>query len=179
MSDDPPVWLRATRCAGRVVTLLFQHRLHLRRDRVGAWVALPDGRRFEVFRESSCTTDAASPVLLAVWFRLRAIPPGARCRRWLFERACIVNTLLFAGCEGFLVKLWMVDPATSDYAGLYSWRTAPEAARYGRYITAILRPWCVRGSLGFEVFENLTLDGYLDASARGDGSDRARPAGRV
>jgi hypothetical protein len=118
-----------------------------------------------VFRESSCDTEATAPVLLAVWFRLRAIPPGAHVRRWLFERACMANTMLFAGCDGFLVKLWMVDPATSDYAGLYSWRSASEADRYGRYITGILRPWCVRNSVGFEVCEHLTLDEHLRSSA--------------
>ena len=48
--------------------------------------------------------------MLAVWFRLRAIPPGARVRRWLFERLCILNTVLFAGIDGYLVKLWMVNP---------------------------------------------------------------------
>ena len=154
---DAPIVVQAVRCAVRAVVLLARRRLHLRADRVGDSVELPDGRRFVVFRESSCDTDADSPVLLAVWFRLRAIPPGARVRRWLFERACIVNTLLFAGYDGYLVKLWMVDPGTSDYAGLYSWRSAAEAARYGRYITGILRPWCTQGSVGFETSETLTL----------------------
>jgi hypothetical protein len=161
MRDDPPIIVQAARCFARVVALLFERRLHLHQRRLGDVVALPDGRRFEVFRESSCDTEAAEPVMLAVWFRLRAIPPGARIRRWLFERACIVNTMLFAGCDGFVVKLWMVDPSTSDYAGLYTWRSAPEAARYGRYITGILRPWCVRASVGYEVFERMTVDDYL------------------
>ncbi len=165
MQSETPIVVQAARCAARVVALLFEGRLHLNGGRVGEVVALPDGRRFEVFRESSCDTTATAPVMLAVWFRLRAIPPGARIRRRLFEHACLVNTMLFAGCAGFLVKLWMVDPLTSDYAGLYSWRSAAEAAHYGRYITSILRPWCVRDSVGFEVFERATLDGYLDDSA--------------
>jgi hypothetical protein len=162
MTNDPPILLQGARCAARVAALLVSGRLHLHRNRIGQVVALPDGRRFEVFRESSCDTTAPAPMILAVWFRLRAIPPGARVRRWLFERACIVNTILFAGCDGFLVKLWMVDPRTSDYAGLYAWRSAPEAARYGRYITRILRPWCAPGTVGFELVESLTLDEYLD-----------------
>ena len=179
MGNDPPILVQAARCAAHVVTLLFHRWLHLHRGRIGSVVALPDGRRFEVFRESSCDTAADAPVMLAVWFRLRAIPPGARVRRWLFERACLVNTILFAGCDGFLVKFWMVDPATSDYAGLYSWRSAPEAARYGRYITGILRPFCVRESVGFEVFENVTLHEYLQTSANSRGLDRGRSDGSV
>ena len=33
----------------------------------------------------------------------------------------ILNTLMFAGFPGYIVKLWMVDRTTSDYAGLYTW----------------------------------------------------------
>ena len=89
---------QAVVCAARAVVLLAARRLHLRRSRVGSTVTLPDGRSYVVFRESSCDqrTDQA-PIMLAVWFRLRAIPPGARVRRWLFERLCILNTVLFAG----------------------------------------------------------------------------------
>jgi hypothetical protein len=109
-------------------------------------VALPDGHDYVVFRESSCVRNGyVRPVTLAVWFQLRAVPRGATVRRWLFERACIINTLLFAGFDGYLVKLWMIDPSSSEYAGLYSWATAESARRYGRYITAVLRPWSVAG----------------------------------
>jgi len=75
-----------------------------------------------------------------------------------------VNTLLFAGVPGYVTKLWMVNPTTSDYAGLYSWRSATEAESYGRYITSILRPLSARGSIGFNVVADRTLDEYLAAS---------------
>lgn len=153
-------------CAVRSIRLLVGGRLHVPNSRVGARVELPDGRSFVVFRESTCDADAAqSPVMLAVWFRLRGIPPGALIRRRLFERLCIVNTVLFAGVEGYLVKLWMVDPATSDYAGLYSWASAESAEQYGRYITGVLGPLSRPGSTGFAVFPGRTLDDYL-ASVR-------------
>lgn len=127
-------------------------------------MALPDGRCYVVFRETSCDQDdAAAPVTLAVWFRLRSIPPGARIRRRLFERLCILNTLVFAGFDGYLVKLWMVNPTTSDYAGLYSWSSAEAAGRYGRYITSILRPLSVAASIGYEVLPELTLSEYLSS----------------
>jgi hypothetical protein len=162
----PSVTRQAARCAARVVILLMHRRLHLRRDRVGRGVTLADGRAFRVFRESTCDGNPAAPtVTLAVWFRLRSIPPGARARRWLFERLCILNTVLFAGFDGYLVKLWMVNPKTSDYAGLYSWRSADEADRYGRYITAVLRPLSRAGSVGFTIEPETPLDAYL---ARGE-----------
>lgn len=153
---------QAAGCAARSVGLLLRRRLHLRAARVGLKVALPDGRPYVVFRESTCDqATSRDPVMLAVWFRLRAIPPGARVRRWLFERLCIVNTVLFAGCDGYLVKLWMVNPATSDYAGLYSWSSPASAERYGRYIAGVLRPLSQEASVGYQVFSEWTLEGYL------------------
>jgi hypothetical protein len=74
--------LQAFRCAVQVLRLLRDRRLHIRHVHVGSDVALPDGRRYIVFRETSCETESeSSPVMLAVWFRLRAIPSGARLRR--------------------------------------------------------------------------------------------------
>jgi hypothetical protein len=153
----------AARCAARTVRLLAVRRLHIGHSHVGSTVSLPDGRRYLVFRETSCDADTVeTPVVLAVWFRLRFIPPGAHIRRRLFERLCIVNTFLFAGIDGYLVKLWMVNPTTSDYAGLYSWTSAAGADRYGRYITSILRPLSCAATIGYEVFPDRTLTTYLD-----------------
>ena len=125
--DD--VW----RCAARVVVLFARGRLHLRRGNVGASAQLPDGRGFVVFRETTCDRgELEDTVTLAVWFHLRFVPAGARIRRFVFERESILNTLLYAGFDGYRVKLWMVDPTTSDYAGLYAWGTRETAERYAR-----------------------------------------------
>jgi len=155
--------LAAVSCAVSAIRLLAGRRLHLSRARLGMQAALPDGRTFTVFRESSADPSGThgDPVTLAVWFHLRWIPPGASVMRWLFERLCILNTLLFAGFGGYLVKLWMVDPPTSDYAGLYSWASAGEAEHYARYITAILAPLSLPGSVGARVLADSTLDDYL------------------
>jgi hypothetical protein len=149
------------RCAGRVVILLAQHRLRIRRGNVGRRAALPDGRDYVVFRETTCDGGSLEgTVTLAVWFRLRGIGPGARIRRFLFERESIINTILYAGFEGYRVKLWMVDPATSDYAGLYAWHGRAEAEEYARYIATVLRPLSVEGSVGYEIAD-VHLDAHL------------------
>jgi len=41
--------------------------------------------------------------------------------------------------------------ATSGYAGLYEWAGRDEAERYARYITGILAPLSVHGSVGYEL----------------------------
>lgn len=154
--------LDALTCAARTIGLLARHRLHVRRTRLGNIVALPDGRTFEVFRESFRDGEAGDePVTLAVWFHLRGVPPVGRLRRFLFERLCVINTLLFAGFDGYLVKLWMVDPKSADYAGIYSWRSPGEAETYARYITGVLAPISTPGSVGYQVLPDVSLDEYL------------------
>ena len=99
-------------------------------------------------------------VTLAVWFHLRFVPAGGRIRRFVFERESILNTLLYAGFDGYRVKLWMVDPVTSDYAGLYAWQGVDETERYAAYITTVLRPLSTPGSVGYEILSQ-ELDRYL------------------
>jgi len=153
---------QALLCAWRTFGLLARHRLNLRRERIGSNIAIPDGRSFVVFRESSCDGDSGSmPVTFAVWFHLRGIPGGSRMRRFLFERACLVNTVLFAGFAGYSVKLWLVDPVTADCAGLYSWCSAGEAERYARYIIRILSPLSRPGTVGYGILPATSFQDYL------------------
>jgi hypothetical protein len=166
MAPEPPRWqvvADALRCAGLVIVLLARRELHIDRRGAGVTVAVPDGRRFVVFRDTSRGNgDLDDTVTLAVWFHLRAMPPGSRLRRFLFERESILNTLLYAGFEGYRRKLWMVDPETCDYAGLYGWQGRAAAERYAAYITAVLRPLSVPGSVGFEIVDR-PLPAYLAA----------------
>ncbi len=120
-----------------------------------------------MFREPTCDGDpGVEQVTLVAWFHLRAIPAGARARRYAFERLCLLNTVLFAGFDGYRTKLWMVDPDTSDYGGLYSWVSAEEADAYGRYIVGVLRLLCRPGSLGYQVLPGPALEACVGGAAR-------------
>lgn len=145
--------VHALRCALATTGLLARHRLRLRADRVGTPATLPDGRTFTTFRETLRRPDreVTDPVVLAVWFHLRAVPVGADRRRRAFQRLSLANTLLFAGFDGFVTKRWLLDEATADWAGLYVWDTRPAAERYGRFITSVLRPLSTPGSVGYAV----------------------------
>jgi hypothetical protein len=163
-SDRAPLrlTLQLAGCAGRVLVLLSAGRLHRHPALVDRRAHLPDGREFVVFRATSCEEHSRRErVTLAVWFRLHGVPPGARVRRYLFERESILNTLLYAGFDGYRVKLWMVDPATSEYAGLYEWAGRDAAERYARYITGILAPLSVPGTVGYELVERRVLSSFL------------------
>jgi hypothetical protein len=162
-----PVLWPGLRCAARVLQLLAGGRLRIRHGNRGHRAEMPDGRSFTVFRETTCDGgDLDGTVTLAVWFHLRGVPAGARWRRFLFERESILNTVLYAGFEGYRVKFWMVDPVTCDYAGLYAWHGHDQAEAYARYITSVLRPLSVPGSVGFEIVE-VRLDHYLASTSAG------------
>lgn len=154
---------QALHCVGRVAGLLARRELHLHHDRIGDTVALADGRRFVIYRESSSSEPCAGePVTMAMWFRLRGVPPGARVRAFLFERESILNTALYAGFEGYRTKLWTVDHATNDYAGFYNWTGRREAERYARYAMRMLRPISVIGSLGCQLDDDGIVPAWLE-----------------
>jgi len=150
----------ALHSAVRTAVLLLRHHLHLRRDRVGRVVETERGQ-LVVFRESICDGVRPGAVTLHVWFHLRGVPAGSYVRPRVFEHLSWVNTPLFAGWEGYRVKLWMVEPRTVNYAGLYSWTTRAEAERYGDYITALLRPLATAGTVGYSVFDE-PLEDHLE-----------------
>jgi hypothetical protein len=169
MVADESVAREMVRCAGVVVRLIATGRLHLDHAGRGRHMRLPDGRHFVVFRDTTRDPTSNGPrVVLAVWFHLRGVPAGARVRRYLFERESILNTVLYAGFDGYERKLWMVDPETCDYAGLYRWAGEDAARRYARYITAVLRPLSIPGSVGFTIVPDAVLDDFAeDATAPG------------
>jgi hypothetical protein len=142
----------AAGCVLRVIGLLARRQLHLHRDLVGATVVVRDGRQFRIYRESSSSEPGHGDVMaLAMWFHLRWMPPGARLRAFLFERESMLNTVLYAGFEGYRAKLWTVDRETNDYAGFYLWRDGDAAERYARYAMRMLRPLSVPGSVGCRI----------------------------
>jgi len=141
-------------CMVRTVVLMGRGRLHLDRSGRGSVVELEDGRRFVVFRDTSCDVEwGDEEVGLLVWFHLHGTSPTSHRRAWLFERESILNTLLYAGFVGYRRKLWMVDRSTGDYAGLYRWCGRAAAEEYGRYITTVLGPLSVRDSVGFTLYD--------------------------
>lgn len=142
----------AAHCVVRVAKLLAHRELHIHRGRAGETVALPDGRRFVIYRDTSSSEPCdGEPITMAMWFHLRGVPAGARFRAWLFERESILNTVLYAGFEGYRTKLWTVNRSTNDYAGFYTWRGREEAERYARYAMTMLRPISVPGSVGYHI----------------------------
>jgi hypothetical protein len=134
------------------------------RDLIGRAVKMKDGRTFVTFRQTIVGNDAGTghPAVLIVRFRFRI--PGSRYNwfHYIFRPLCIVTTPFFVGVKGFRIKLWMEDPATHDYQGMYEWASADEAVRYTTGLEKILRLLSVKGSVTHEVVPATSLRTYLD-----------------
>jgi hypothetical protein len=144
----------------RYCRLVGSHRLRLRRERVGSSFRLFDGRLYRVFRETRAPMASTAPTSFEVTFRLRLIG-SARAAHWLFERLCILTTPFWSGCEGFGTKLWMVDPQSRGYAGIYEWGGVEAARSYLRVLLPILRFVSVPGSVDYRLHADTGLSDFL------------------
>ena len=147
--------------------LLARRGLVMPRDRVGTRLAVADGTTSVVFRETAATHPRPpGGAVLVVRFRLRWIG-DARWAHAVFRRACLVNTPLFAGFPGFRTKLWLIDPATGVYRGLYEWDDVRGAVRYAERLRHVLALVTCPGSVSYEVVAGSTREPYLDGGRPG------------
>ena len=138
--------------------------LHLRRDRLLRRHEVRDGKSYAVFRETILDRDfREQEVTLVVAFRLIVIGSNPFWH-WLFQRGCILNTPIWCGFKGFRAKLWMVEPRSRDYLGIYRYQGRSNARAYAEYICSILRPLSRKGSVWYEVIEK-SFEQYLAATS--------------
>jgi hypothetical protein len=140
-------------------------------DLLGQPLTMSDGRTYVPFRHTrrgpSVDPGASDrSAVLQPRFHLALLPARRRWLHALFRVVCIVTTPFFVGLPGFRSKLWMVDPATGDFAGLYEWDDAAGALAYAEGLAAVLRVLSTRGTVTYEVVPDMTVPAYLAAHAR-------------
>ncbi len=153
---------------------LTRHRaLHRRPDRLGRSFQVDDGREYRIFRETvSDAAPAESPNMLVIGFRLKLLGAHA-IPHWLFQRCCLLTTPFWSGLPGFAVKLWMVDPSTKRYLGIYDWRGTTDARAYVDALLRVLRPLSTAESVWYRIEPERMLEPYLAEHARGSGAGAA------
>ena len=148
--------------SGRRFLSLERHRA-LRRPpgRLGHAFRVDDGRSYHIFRETvSDAAPAETPNVLVVGFQLKVI--GAHpVPHWIFQRCCLLTTPFWSGLPGFSVKLWMVDPETKRYLGIYDWRGTTGAQQYVDALVRVLRPLSTPDSVWYRLLPDRALDPYL------------------
>ncbi len=154
--------------SGRHFLSLERHRaLHRPPGRLGQAFRVDDGLGYQIFRETlSDAAPAEAPNVLVVGFQLKLL--GARpLPHWLFQRCCLLTTPFWSGLPGFSVKLWMVDPETKRYLGIYDWRGTANAQRYLDALTRVLRPLSTPDSVWYRQLPDQELEPYLAAHTAG------------
>ena len=147
--------------AARFVAMIPSHRLRLRRDRLGEPYVIDQRGTYEIFRETvSKGDDSDQAVVLVVGFRLRALHSNSALH-WLFQRGCILTTPFWSGFRGFRVKLWMVDPVSKNYLGIYDWAGIENAQTYVDMLMRVLRPLSTPESVWRELYPNQDFERFL------------------
>lgn len=131
----------------------------MHRQRVGKPYSV-ENDVYKIFRETEKPSSTGDTVILVIGFRLKAIRSNPLFH-WLFQRVCILTTPFWSGLTGFKTKLWMVDPATKNYLGIYDWRGKKEADAYISFLLPILKFFSVRGSVWAEQVVGQDFEEYL------------------
>ena len=139
--------------------------LHLRRDRLGALYSIDHGGNYTIFRETVSDKETRDkPVVLVVGFRLKVIR-SSPFFHWLFQRLCILTTPFWSGFPGFRVKLWMVNPKTKDYLGIYRWEGEKNARIYVKALEKILNFVSTGGPVWYKIVIDTEFEKYLSLRA--------------
>lgn len=157
--------LLAARSIVRFLCLLISGRIHSRNNRIGnLYREDHSGGWYQVFRETVSHDGVVTTqnVVLIVGFHLRLIRSN-RLLHWIFRQICIISTPIWSGFPGFRVKLWLIDPKTKNYLGIYEWAGKENARVYAEWLIRLLRPLSTHGSVWHELHPNEDLTSHLDA----------------
>lgn len=167
--EREPGWPEVARLAGASVTnylrQVYAGTIHLRTDRIGARFNVGEHGDYAIFRETTGDDGVAGdPAVLVVGFRLKVIGSNPTLH-WLFQRVCLLTTPFWSGFPGFRVKLWMVNPATEDYLGIYRWAGADHTRTYATALARVLRAVSTPGSVWYEISPATDFETFLAARA--------------
>ena len=151
-----------TRCAVSTLGLIARHKLGQPTDLVDSHIEFADESVSRIYRETTMRgLETAPHVMLAVRFRLRFIG-SSRLGHALFRFESLFNTLLFAAHLGFHSKLWITDPKTDYYRGIYEWEDEKSAIEYAETLRIVLAPWVQRESFAYRIMNGVSRSDFLE-----------------
>lgn len=136
----------------RYVTGRATGRVRFPRHRLGQRISIK-GTDFEIVKEIEVSRPGAGKpgAAFTVKFHLSGMSPAAN------KIFLNLPVPFFAGLPGFRHKLWLYDPASGDFRGLYQWQTVEEARRYaGSFAVGFMKRRSVPGSVEYEITDGET-----------------------
>lgn len=150
------------RCTISTLGLIARRKLAQPKDLVQSQIEFADGSVSRIYRETSMRElERAPQVMLAVRFRLQFIG-SSRLGHAIFRFESLFNTLLFAAHRGFHSKLWLTDPATDYYRGIYEWEDEESAIEYAETLRIVLAPWVEPRSFAYRIMIGLSRPDFLE-----------------
>jgi len=135
--------------------------VHRQKKHLGMIYDIEKASKYLVFRDTGNKKPInEKPTILVFHFRLKWIKKN-RFWHWLFQRVCIFTTPFWSGLKGFKTKLWMVEPKTKDYLGIYEWRGNDNAQGYVDSLKPILGIFAIKKSMWHRMYPNMELEKYL------------------
>jgi hypothetical protein len=149
------------RSAAVTSRLLAARRIVLPRANVGGRLQFGDGGVSVIYLETALrNAPTTEPAMLVMAFQLRLIGRQPLAHK-LFQLASVVSTPSFAGFPGFRSKLFVADPATGTYRGVYEFDSAVHAERYAATLSRLLGLVSVPGSVQYHIVPVLRRDTLL------------------
>lgn len=132
------------------IALLATGKARFPKDKIGATLIREDGQKFIVFRHVVIQTQADRPAdpdgVFRVWFHTKASPQGTK-------RLSKLTLFGFLGMPGFRSKLWLFNPETGEFGGIYEWDTVQDAHHYNLSYAMKFSQWrSVPGKFRTDVF---------------------------
>lgn len=162
----------AFRSLGNFFQLALRGLLHMQKERHGFACEIDGKGKFEAFGETvnaGCIEEG--PVVMIVGFRLKHLGYNSLLHS-VFQHICVITTPFWSGLPGFHIKLWMVDPETKNYAGIYEWMGKEKAGEYISALIPVLNFFSVQGSVWHSFHNGQQMEALLnDASTIGSLND--------
>ncbi len=141
--------------------LVFADKLHRNKERLGRSYHIGEHGEYRIFRETiSYEQLAEKKVVVLVGFRLKLLGKSNFMHK-LFQKVCILTTPFWCGFPGFYVKLWMVQPQTGNYLGIYDWAGKANAQTYVEWLIKMLKPLSLPGTVWYKIYET-DFETYLE-----------------
>ena len=121
--------------------------------RVGKMISF-EGRAYEIVKEIEIVRPEAgeTEAIFTVKFHLANMSPAAN------KIFLNLPVPFFAGLPGFRHKLWLYDPETGDFRGLYRWQTADDAEKYANsFAVRFMKGRSVPGSVSYKIIDRRNM----------------------